>query len=437
MNPLAESLNETIRSSNPHVLEMLSAQGKRFYYPTKGILPQAAEAKKLGERAFNATIGTALEKGVAMNIPALMEQIPGISPNDALLYAPSFGLPSLRKAWQAKTLHDNPDLAGKSWSVPVVTGGLSHALSTLGDLFVDEGDLLILPQQNWGNYKLNFVERRGAVLSTYPLFANGGFNLDGLDGCLKNAVAEGRTKVILLLNFPNNPTGYTPMESEGMAIAALLKKHASGGLNIVAIVDDAYYGLFFHKEVMQQSLFAKIAGLDPHLLAVKADAATKEVYVWGLRVGFLSFSVGGVEADSPLYEALIAKVGGMIRAVVSNCAALSQYLVAKALGAPAFFAQRAHNVAVIRARAEKVAEVLKNPSFAEAWEPYPFNSGYFMCLKIKKVNAFDLRMHLLKNYKAGTIAISETDLRIAFSSIELDAVEPLFQKIYQAWKDLA
>ena len=417
---------------------MLSSLGKRFYFPTKGILPQSGEAKKLGDPAFNATIGTALEKGIAMNIPALMEQLPGISPNDALLYAPSFGLPALRAAWREKTLHDNPSLAGKGWSLPVVTAGLSHALSILGDLFVDEGDLLILPEQNWGNYKLNFVARRGAVLSTYPLFANGGFNLNGLDECLKKAVAEGRKKVILLLNFPNNPTGYTPLETEGTAIAALLKQYASAGLNIVAIVDDAYYGLFFRNDVMQQSLFSKLAGLDPHLLAVKADAATKEVYVWGLRVGFLSFSVGGEDADSALYEALIAKVGGIIRAVVSNCSALSQYLVAKALKSPAFYEQRARNVALIRSRAETVAEVLqKNASFAEAWEPYPFNSGYFMCLKIKKVNAFDLRMHLLKDYKVGTIAISDTDLRIAFSSIEKEVVEPLFQKIYQAWKDLA
>ena len=33
MNPLAQELNRQIAAVNPHVLDMLSERGKRFYFP--------------------------------------------------------------------------------------------------------------------------------------------------------------------------------------------------------------------------------------------------------------------------------------------------------------------------------------------------------------------------------------------------------------------
>lgn len=435
MNPLADELNIKIQSGAPYLYEMLSEQGKRFYFPSKGILSQSAEAKKLAGR-FNATIGTALEEGEAMHLDCLSGQIPEVSPNDSLLYAPSPGKQQLREAWRRKTLHDNPSLAGKALSLPVVTGGLSHGLSLIADLTVDPGDLLIYPDMNWGNYKLNFVERMGAVSRMFTFFKDGGFNIEAFRRALDEEVEAGRKKIILILNFPNNPSGYTPSEAEGQAIADALIATADKGVNLVVIVDDAYFGLFFEPQVMKESLFTKLAGVHPRILAFKADAATKEVYVWGLRIGFVSFSIGGIEADSPVLEAVNAKIGGLIRAVVSNCSALSQHLVLNALNSPDFYAQRAAKVEIMGKRAAKVAEVLKNPAYSDAWDVYPFNSGYFMCLKIKNVDANELRLHLLNKYGVGTIAITATDLRIAFSCLEVNQIQELFDLVYQACMDL-
>ncbi|MBR4370043.1 MAG: aminotransferase class I/II-fold pyridoxal phosphate-dependent enzyme, partial [Victivallales bacterium] len=173
MNPLAQELNRQIAAVNPHVLDMLSERGKRFYFP-KGILSQSAEAKSLATK-FNATIGTALEDGHAMALPSLMEELPGIDANSALLYAPSPGNPKLREAWRIKTLHDNPSLSGHPVSLPIVTNGLSHGLSLLADMFVNPDDPLIYPDMNWGNYALNFVVRSEAVPCYYKFFKNNGF----------------------------------------------------------------------------------------------------------------------------------------------------------------------------------------------------------------------------------------------------------------------
>ncbi|HPD60907.1 MAG TPA: hypothetical protein PKV48_04000, partial [Thermodesulfobacteriota bacterium] len=64
------------------------------------------------------------------------------------------------------------------------------------------------------------------------------------------------------------------------------------------------------------------------------------------------------------------------------------------------------------------------------------NSGYFMCLKLKSVEAEPLRMHLLERYGVGTIAWDKYNLRITFSSIEEENIEELFTIIAQGVKDL-
>ncbi len=64
----------------------------------------------------------------------------------------------------------NPSLAGKSFSMPIVTGGVTHALSLIGDLFVDKGDMVLLPDKFWENYELLFGVRFQAQLGLYPFF---------------------------------------------------------------------------------------------------------------------------------------------------------------------------------------------------------------------------------------------------------------------------
>ncbi len=437
MNELAVRLQEQICSVNPTVYEMLSGLGKRMYFPSKGILSQSAEAKKLAGN-FNATIGTALENKTAMNLPCVMDSLPGIPPNDALLYAPSYGIKSLREAWKAKILHDNPSLAGVPFSLPVVTNGLTQALSLVGDLFVDPGDVVLMPDLNWDNYLLNFDDRLQADLRFFPLFnRDGGMGVDGLKALLDQA--KPGEKRLVILNFPNNPTGYTPSEAEGQALADALLAAAERGVRIVALVDDAYFGLFYAPDSMKQSLFVKLANRSRNLVAIKADAATKECYVWGLRVGFLSFAVGGADSDDcPLFSALEAKAAGEIRATVSNCSALSQRVVDRALRNPAFYDQREHCAQIMRERYQETVKVFQDhPEYAEHFRPYPFNSGYFMCIHLNALGADAVRRHLLDHYGAGTIAMGEQNLRVAFSSLNLDQVAPLFQVIYQACRDLA
>jgi len=434
-NPLAKALNERLEKAAPEVQSMLSALGKRLYFP-KGILTQGAEAKQKAKR-INATIGIATEQGTPMFLPSIHAQLNGVSPADAYNYAPPSGRPSLRELWKQKLLQENPSLEGKSFGLPIVTSAITHGIALAADLFVDTGDVVIMPDQLWGNYRLALEVRLGAQVKTFPFFAGQGFNAVGFREALETH-AKGRDKLVVLLNFPNNPTGYMPTEAEGSAMVEAIHARAKAGTKLVVFCDDAYFGLFYHLggRSMTESLFGRLTNLHPNVLAVKLDGATKELFVWGLRCGFISFGPGRADTAAEVVDVLDAKTRGDIRAVVSNSPQLTQTMVEKALGSAAIASERENKRALLEARAKEVDRVARQPRFAESWDVYPFNRGYFMLIKVKGVNANKLREHLLDAYQVGLISTAESDLRIAFSCLEVAEVEPLFQTIDQAIRDL-
>jgi aspartate/methionine/tyrosine aminotransferase len=173
------------------------------------------------------------------------------------------------------------------------------------------------------------------------------------------------------------------------------------------------------------------------VLSVKLDGATKEEYVWGFRTGFITFADGKEHENTPVMNALEKKTMGIIRATISNCPHPSQTFVIEGLRSPNFIRQKEEKFKVMKGRALKTKEVLDSGKYDSCWEYYPFNSGYFMCLKLKEVDAEKLRVHLLEKYGVGTISIGSTDLRIAFSCIAEDDIQELFDIIYQAVKDLS
>lgn len=429
MNPLAEQLNENLKAGNPYLYEMLSTLGKEIYFPKEGILSQSAEAASHAKK-FNATIGIATENGGPMHLAVIQDTLSAYKPQDLYPYAPPAGKPELRTVWREKMIRENPSLNGKSFGNPVVTNALTHGLSIVADLFVDEGDAVIYPDKNWENYELTFGIRRHGSIVNYPLFTEDmKFNSEGLRETLLAQKDKG--KAIVILNFPNNPTGYTPGAKEGEQIIAAIQEAAEAGINVVVVTDDAYFGLFF-EDSLSESLFGKLAGLHPRILPVKVDGATKEEFVWGFRVGFITFAAESKESLAALEQ----KTLGIIRATISSGAHPSQTFVLQALKSPDFEAQKEEKFHVMKGRANKVKALLDSGKYGNVWEYYPFNSGYFMCLKLKQVQAEAVRQHLLLEYGVGTIALGDHDLRVAFSCIAEDSLEELFDIIYKAVLDI-
>lgn len=426
----AANLNQVIKAANPSVLDMLSTRGKAIFFPKLGILAQSAEANG---KEINATIGIALEDdGKPVALPSIAKNL--ILPaGDAFPYAPSPGRPDIRKLWKEMVFRKNAGLTGKTFSLPVVTAALTHGLSMAGYLFCDEGDTVILPDLFWENYGLIFTNAFGASLDTFPTYTNaGGFNVAGLRAKLREPAPRG--KKIVLLNFPNNPSGYTPLPSEVKEIVSALNESAERGDKVVVFIDDAYFGLVFEDSVYAQSIFVELCDLHPNLLAVKIDGATKEDYVWGFRVGFLSYAIkGGTPA---LYEAMEAKTGGAIRGSISNTSNPAQSLLVRSWSSSEYTAEKSQKFNLLKRRYDAVKGILaEHPEYREQFLPLPFNSGYFMCIK-PKVDAEKLRQKLLTDYSTGTINFGGV-VRLAFSATPTDKLPKLFDNIYKACQELS
>ncbi len=190
LNPQAEELNEIIKDKSKIVYDLLSKKGKAIFFPAKGILAQSADAKG---KKINATIGAAIEDdGSPMRLKSIEKEV-NMDPKLIFPYAPSFGRADLRKKWKEMIYEKNPSLKAEI-SLPIVTNALTHGLSMLGYLFMDEGEKIISPNLFWGNYKLIFINGYGAEINTFETFKNDGFNSDGLKEKLGE---EGEKKIVL------------------------------------------------------------------------------------------------------------------------------------------------------------------------------------------------------------------------------------------------
>ena len=422
---LANALNLSLGLESCVAYRVLSERGKRMYFPHKGILGQSAEAKTA---EINATIGTAFEdNGAPLVLPVVKNslKLSEQAMRTAFLYQPSFGAPLLRKKWGEKMLRKNPSLAGVKISNPVVTAALTHGLTVSASLFVNPGDTIIIPDLYWDNYDLLFGESFGAKMETFNTFANGNFDT----ASLAKALDAGVGKKIVLLNFPNNPSGYTVKETEAKKICEILKNCAEKGNDVVVILDDAYFGLVYESGIYNESLFGLLATASKNLLAVKLDGPTKEDYVWGFRVGFITFAFK--DASDAELKALEDKAAGTVRASISNVASISQEILLEAYSNENYESEKLEKYNTLKTRYEKIKQVLNaHTEYSESFTAMPFNSGYFMCVKINNAEPEAVRKECLKN-GLGVIAISGL-IRIAFSSVPLNKIEELFERLHKA-----
>ncbi len=435
MNPIAQELNATIKESNPYVFDMLSDMGKALFFP-KGILSQSAEAKQKAHK-INATIGIAKEGNSVLSLPSITKCIKDLDPDSYLPYAPSFGIPALREKWQKEQYKKNPTLEGKEISLPVVTSGITHGVSILSDMWIDENDVVVLPDMMWGNYNMTFCVRNGANIVHYKAYDDEltRFNVDSFEEVIRDQASK-NDKIVTILNFPHNPSGYSISVDEGERIFNILMDIAQGGTNVVVGCDDAYFGLFFEDETLKESLFSRLAGAHERILAMKLDGATKEDYVWGFRTGFVTYGVKDEKNTKAVHEALEKKTAGCIRGNISNCSHLSQTVLLESMADPDYDKFKLEKFNLLKSRALEMKRVLQDAKYRDGFDVYPFNSGYFMCIRLKDVNAEELRLHLLDEYETGLIAIGDKNIRVAFSCLEKDDVETLFDIIMSGINDL-
>ena len=434
-DPQAE-INAPLEEGAPALLRALSPLGRRAYFPPD-IPAQSAQARG---KEINGTIGQITDgKGSAVPLPPLAEALSGLSApdrNQALLYSPIEGMPEVRRLWREwQRRHLPAHLSGDSLpsTLPIVTIGLTHALSILADLFGGEGKALAIPRPFWGNYRQTFVARTGAVVKSAAAYVDGRYNVHTIAEAL-DGLPDGEPAVAIL-NLPSNPGGYSLTVEEREQMIASLRGVAERR-PLVVICDDAYAGLVFEPDVPRTSLFWELIGRHPNLVPVKIDGSTKEFSFFGGRVGFLTFAA---EQDSDIGRSLDSKLKMLVRSVIGSPISTSQVLLLQALRRPGIEAE----IETIRLLLEERYRALKK-ALAET-DPrlltvLPFNSGCFALVELPEalgLTAEQVRRHLLDHYDTGLISIEPRYLRIAHCSVDAAALPELVRRLEKGIAELA
>jgi aspartate/methionine/tyrosine aminotransferase len=428
MNKLAIELNDTLSATCAG--RLMSALGKRLYFP-KGIIAQSAEAKKSATRA-NATIGMAFKGGKPMALSAVEEAVPGLTSAESVAYAPTAGTEAVRQLWKDAILKKNPSLRAADFGLPVLVPGITAGLSYAADLFLDKDQPIITSDPCWDNYALIFEARREAVVHGVSFLGDSGLDLQAITEAVTRDAKTGAVRIIL--NFPNNPSGYAPTVAEADALVAVIKDVAENGADCLVICDDAYFGLFFEDDVYKESLFARFAALHERVLAVKVDGPTKEDYIWGWRTAFVTFASKNLSETA--HNALVTKMTGEIRSAVSCSNTPAQSLLPKIYADSRTEGEKRDNFEELKRRYLAVRKAVAAHSGDKVLIPLPFNAGYFMSFRCQGIAAEDVRKKLLREQGIGLVALRSDILRLAFSSLDEEKIAGVYDIVYGAAHDL-
>ena len=411
-------------------MSFFSKLGENIILP-QDVLIQSKETAAI-PGAINATIGIATSNKKAMALPSINKVITEINNSEYLPYSPTPGLPKMRELWKEKILADNPSINKDFLSLPMVTTGITQGIDIAANLFSESGDALLLPNLFWQNYAQIYTIKLGNKIYKYNQFdENNEFSISNFKETLYSINED---KISLILNFPNNPTGYTPSDVELNSLVDVISTYAKENKNkqLIIVSDDAYFGLFFEKNHKTPTLSAtyKLAE-NENCLIVKLDGITKEFYSWGLRVGFITYYT----KNNELRKILLEKTQGYLRSTTSSPSNLSQQIAVRLLDNKQSLEEKEINDKIIEERYNELKQAISTEQLDQLVRVLPFNSGYFFTIKLpSNINAHEFRLKFLNEYKYGAYSMDDEHIRIAFSCLDKELIPELINKFKQCIK---
>jgi aspartate aminotransferase len=187
-------------------------------------------------------------------------------------YPPLAGTETLRAAVQRKYQREQKlDLPLQNI---LITNGGKQAIFNVVMAVINGGDEVLIPAPAWAGYEQT-VQFAGGVPVFIPCPQSAGFVLQ--PEALEAAITP-RTK-LLLLNYPNNPSGAACSATALGAIAEVLRRHPG----IWVLSDDIYEHLLF-----DDFSYATLAAVAPDLgeRIVTLTGVSKSYAMTGWRIGF-------------------------------------------------------------------------------------------------------------------------------------------------------
>ncbi|SHF56085.1 pyridoxal phosphate-dependent aminotransferase [Ornithinibacillus halophilus] len=202
--------------------------------------------------------------------------------NGLTKYTPSGGIPELKNAIIEK-FETEQNLNYSSDEV-IVTTGAKHALYTLFQVILNEGDEVIVPAPYWVSYPEQIKLAGGKPVIVEAQEQNE-FKLTPQQ--LEGAITD-RTKAVII-NSPSNPTGMMYSEDELRDLGEICLKH-----DIIIVSDEIYEKLIYTHDVHKS-----IAQLSPKLKeqTIIINGVSKSHAMTGWRIGY---ALGRKEIIKPM-----------------------------------------------------------------------------------------------------------------------------------------
>jgi len=185
-------------------------------------------------------------------------------------YTSNLGLPALREEI-CRYLKKNYNVAYAA-NECMVTIGVSEALDDAIRALVNPGDEVIYAEPCFVSYAAEITMAHGVPVPV-PTYAEQNFRLNPAE--LKKAITP-RSK-LLLINFPNNPTGATMSLEDLKQIAAIAVKH-----DLLVITDEVYSELVY--DGAKHVSIAALPGMRER--TVFLHGFSKSFAMTGLRIGY-------------------------------------------------------------------------------------------------------------------------------------------------------
>ncbi len=210
-------------------------------------------------------------------------------------YSHNLGLPELREALGRYTQGLHPAHSAQDWAErTVVTSGGVNGLMLACQALVNAGDEVVVVTPIWPNLVAQpaIMGARVRCTALVPDALSGQWRLD-LDALLAAVTSDTR---MLVLNAPNNPTGWTLTADEQRAILAHCRRTGTW-----ILADEVYERLYFAPSANGCApSFLDCAEPDDRL--VVAHSFSKSFLMTGWRLGWLVLPPSLVDAVGKLVE---------------------------------------------------------------------------------------------------------------------------------------
>lgn len=210
-------------------------------------------------------------------------------------YTPNLGIPELREALSRKAKRDY-GLSYDPENEIIVTVGGTEAIFLALFATVNPGDEVLIPDPGFVCYGPNVLFAGGTPVSV-PLREENGF---------KQSVEEVRSLItdksrVMILNFPNNPTGSTLSYEEAAELAKIAVEH-----DLIVVSDEVYEKILY--DGVEHHCLAMFPGMRERTIVI--NSFSKTYAMTGYRVGYAYGPEDLIQAMKLVHQYIVACVNG-------------------------------------------------------------------------------------------------------------------------------